>query len=113
MPNCRRAAEYAADAFIICDELKVITESPETEGEREYLKRQVEDLTSYLGEFFKEINRRPFEGFEHDRAHLFAQVDSNHPQPGFIRSYAADLQKQILNHGVLDIIDCQCGPPKR
>ena len=120
MPNCRKAAEYLADAFLICDKLKtgwLATPDVGLEVEHpslniKYLELEVENLESNLEAFFKELERKPFEGAAHDLANLRLQAE--HVEKGgqinqtFLYRYAEDLQKQIINQGILDIVDCQC-----
>ena len=104
MPNCRKAAEYLANAWLICEEIK---EKPES------LEVELGNIEENLQNFYLEIHRRPFEGHEHDYANLSREADfikEHHvARSPFIHPYATDLQRQIISQGLLDVIDCQCG----
>lgn len=110
MPNCRRAAENLASAFIACDELAHWKpDVPDTLTKPE-LEMQIKNIKGYLQSVFEELDIRPFEGYHLDIHNLISQVEGEAlPTPHFINRYAEDLQKQILSQGLLDIIDCQCG----
>jgi hypothetical protein len=116
MPNCRRAAEYLAEAFIHCEQLADISEPPATKTDQEILAVKVQSIREELELMFKELGTKPFDGFEHDISNLVNQTIGRPPHatsPYYLRSYAEDLQKSILAVGLLDIIDCQCASARK
>jgi len=110
MANCRKAAEYLAQAFLLSDKLKNVQDvgAPKS-PKRNEVQTDAESLSVYLGYAFDAIGRPPFEGYEHAKTNLMRQIESEYPVEYYVRRYAEDLQRQILEQGLLDIIYCQCG----
>lgn len=108
--NCRRHSEYLADAFLLCDKLKNVENAGTLNSpKRREVGADAQALFEYLEDAFKLQERRPYEGYQHDKANLEGQVNAEVTNEYFMRRYAEDLQRQILNQGLLDLIDCQCG----